>query len=106
KVDEPFTRLLTQGMLLNQIYFRRNARGGVDYIAPEFVDVRYDAEGKVTSAVHKQDGLPVEYGGVDKMGKPEQNGVDPQTLIDRFGAATARLYMMFAAPPQDSAVWS
>ena len=106
KVDEPFTRLMTQGMLLNHIYFRRNAKGGVEYIAPDLVDVRHDAEGKVTGAVHKQDGQPVEYGGVGKMGKSEQNGVDPQMLIDRFGADTARLYMMFAAPPQDSAVWS
>ena len=106
KVDEPFTRLLTQGMLLNHIYFRRNAKGGVEYIAPDFVDVRYDAEGRMTGAVHKQDGQPVEYGGVGKMGKSEQNGVDPQMLIDRFGADTARLYVMFAGPPQDSAVWS
>jgi leucyl-tRNA synthetase len=106
KVDEPFTRLLTQGMLLNHIYFRRNAKGGVDYIAPDEVEVRYDAEGRMTGAVHKQDGQPVEYGGVGKMGKSEQNGVDPQMLIDRFGADTARLYVMFAGPPQDSAVWS
>jgi len=106
KVDEPFTRLMTQGMLLNHIYFRRNAKGGVEYVAPDDVDVRYDAEGRMTGAVHKQDGQPVEYGGVGKMGKSEQNGVDPQMLIDRYGADTARLYVMFAGPPQDSAVWS
>ena len=106
KADEPFTRLMTQGMLLNHIYFRRNPKGGVDYIAPEDVNVRYDAEGRMTGAVHKQDGQPVEYGGVGKMGKTEQNGVDPQVQIERFGADTARLYVMFAAPPQDSAVWS
>jgi leucyl-tRNA synthetase len=93
-------------MLLNHIYFRRTAKGGVEYIAPEDVDVRHDAAGKIMGAVHKQDGQPVDYGGVGKMGKSEQNGVDPQVLIDRFGADTARLYMMFAAPPQDSAVWS
>ncbi len=106
KVDEPFTRLMTQGMLLNHIYFRRSPKGGVDYIPPEDVDVRYDAEGRMAGAVHKQDGQPVEYGGVGKMGKTEQNGVDPQMLIDRFGADTARLYVMFAGPPQDSALWS
>ncbi|MEJ7669895.1 MAG: leucine--tRNA ligase [Casimicrobiaceae bacterium] len=106
KVDEPFTRLLTQGMLLNHIYFRRNANGGVDYIAPDDVEVRYDAKGRMTGAVHAQDRRPVEYGGVGKMGKSEQNGVDPQMLIDRFGADTARLYVMFAGPTQDSAIWS
>jgi len=106
QIDEPFTRLLTQGMLLNHIYFRRTTSGGVDYIAPDDVDVRYDAKGRMTDAVHKQDRQPVEYGGVGKMGKSEQNGVDPQMLIDRFGADTARLYVMFAGPTQDSAIWS
>jgi leucyl-tRNA synthetase len=106
KIDEPFTRLLTQGMLLNQIWFRRNAKGGIDYIPPEEVDARYDADGKLAGATWKSDGQPVEYGGVGKMGKSERNGVDPQSLIDRYGADTARLYMMFAGKPEDSAIWS
>ncbi len=106
RVDEPFTRLLTQGMLLNHIYFRRDAKGGIDYFPPEEVDVRNDPEGRLVDANWKQDGRPVEYGGVGKMGKSERNGVDPQTLIDRYGADTARLYMMFAGKPEDSAVWS
>ncbi len=100
KCDEPFTRLLTQGMLLNHIYFRRNEKGGVDYIPPE------EVEGEGEAAVWKHDGKPVEYGGVGKMGKSERNGVDPQTLIDKYGADTARLYIMFAGKPEDSAVWS
>jgi leucyl-tRNA synthetase len=106
KCDEPFTRLMTQGMLLNHIYFRRTDKGGVDYIPPEEVDVKYDADGKMTGATWRNDGRPVEYGGVGKMGKSERNGVDPQTLIDRFGADTARLYVMFAGSPEDSAIWS
>ena len=106
KNDEPFTRLLTQGMLLNHIWFRRNAKGGVDYIPPEEVEVRADADGRTTGGTWKSDGQPVEYGGVGKMGKSERNGVDPQTLIDRYGADTARLYVMFAGKPEDSAVWS
>jgi leucyl-tRNA synthetase len=106
KNDEPFTRLLTQGMLLNHIFFRRNAKGGVDYIPPEEVDLTHDADGKVASATWKSDGQPVEYGGVGKMGKSERNGVDPQTLIDKYGADTARLYVMFAGKPEDSAMWS
>jgi leucyl-tRNA synthetase len=106
KIDEPFTRLLTQGMLLNHIYFRRSEKGTVDYIPPEEVDVQHDADGRMTGAVLRADGQPVEYGGVGKMGKSERNGVDPQVLIDRFGADTARLYVMFAGSPEDSAVWS
>jgi len=106
QIDEPFTRLLTQGMLLNHIFFRRNAKGGVDYFPPDEVDMKYDGEGKVASAVWKQDGQPVEYGGVGKMGKSERNGVDPQSLIDKYGADTARLYVMFGGKPEDSMVWS
>jgi leucyl-tRNA synthetase len=106
KCDEPFTRLMTQGMLLNHIYFRRTDKGGVDYFPPEEVDVKYDADGKMTGATWRNDGRPVEYGGVGKMGKSERNGVDPQTLIDQYGADTARLYVMFAGKPEDSAVWS
>ena len=106
KIDEPFTRLMTQGMLLNHIWLRRNAKGGIDYIPPEEVDARYDNDGRLTGAIWKPDGQPVEYGGVGKMGKSERNGVDPQTLIDRYGADTARLYMMFAGKPEDSAIWS
>jgi leucyl-tRNA synthetase len=100
KCDEPFTRLLTQGMLLNHIWLRRNDKGGVDYIPPE------EVEGEGDKAVWTRDGKPVEYGGVGKMGKSERNGVDPQTLIDKYGADTARLYVMFAGKPEDSAVWS
>ncbi len=105
-IDEPFTRLLTQGMLLNHIWFRRNDKGGIDYVPPDEVDVRHDADGKLVGGTWKKDGAPVEYGGVGKMGKSERNGVDPQTLIDRYGADTARLYVMFAGKPEDSAVWS
>ena len=104
--DEPFANLLTQGMVLNHIFFRRNAKGGIEYYPPEEVDMRYDGAGNVSGATWRQDGEPVEYGGVGKMGKSERNGVDPQTMIDRYGADTARLYAMFAAKPEDSMTWS
>jgi leucyl-tRNA synthetase len=100
KVDEPFTRLLTQGMLLNHIWFRRNDKGGMEYFPPE------EVEGEGERATWRHDGKPVEYGGVGKMGKSERNGVDPQTLIDKYGADTARLYVMFVGKPEDSAIWS
>jgi leucyl-tRNA synthetase len=106
KFDEPFTRLMTQGMLLNHIFFRRTDKGGIDYFAPDEVATTYDAEGRVTGATAKSDGQPVEYGGIGTMSKSKRNGVDPQELIDRFGADTARLFVMFAGSPEDSALWS
>jgi leucyl-tRNA synthetase len=106
KFDEPFTRLMTQGMLLNHIFFRRTAKGGIDYFAPADVDVTHDAEGRVIGARLRADGQPVEYGGVGTMSKSKLNGVDPQDIIERYGADTARLFVMFAGSPQDSAVWS
>ncbi len=105
KIDEPFTRLFTQGMLLNHIYFRRNAKGGKDYHSPDVVTPVTDAAGHITGG-RLADGSVVEYGGVGKMGKTEQNGVEPQNLIEKYGADTARLYVMFAGSPDDSAVWS
>ena len=106
RFDEPFLQLMTQGMLLNHIFFRRTAKGGIDYFPPADVDVTHDAEGSVTGARLKADGQPVEYGGVGTMSKSKLNGVDPQELIARFGADTARLFVMFAGSPQDSALWS
>ncbi len=100
KFDEPFTRLMTQGMLLNHIFFRRTAKGGIDYCAPADVEVTHDAEGKVTGARLKADGQPVEYGGIGTMSKSKLNGVDPQEIIERYGADTARLFVMFAGSPR------
>ena len=105
KIDEPFTRLFTQGMLLNHIYYRRNAKGGKEYHSPDVVTPTTDAAGHITGG-RLADGTVVEYGGVGKMGKTEQNGVEPQDLIDKYGADTARLYVMFAGSPDDSAIWS
>ncbi len=105
KIDEPFTRLFTQGMLLNHIYFRRNEKGGKEYFSPDRVTPTTDAQGHITGG-RLADGTSVEYGGVGKMGKTEQNGVEPQDLVDKYGADTARLYVMFAGSPDDSAIWS
>jgi leucyl-tRNA synthetase len=104
--DEPFTRLMTQGMLLNHNYFRRSDAGGVDYFAPEEVDATYDAEGRIASGKLRSDGARVEYGGVSKMSKSEKNGIDPQDFIRDYGADTARMFVMFAGPPEESALWS
>jgi leucyl-tRNA synthetase len=106
KIDEPFTRLLTQGMVLNHIYSRRGASGGIEYFWPHEVDNAFDADGKITGATLKLDGSAVAYEGVGTMSKSKNNGVDPQELIDRYGADTARLFVMFASPPEQTLEWN
>ncbi len=106
KIDEPFLNLLTQGMVLNHIYSRRTAKGGIEYFAPDEVEVEHDAEGKVVGAKLKGDGQPVSYDGIGTMSKSKRNGVDPQEMIERYGADTARLYVMSANPPTDTVLWS
>jgi leucyl-tRNA synthetase len=97
---------MTQGMLLNHSYFRRGESGGVDYFAPEDVDTTHDAEGHISGGKLRSDGGYVAYGGVSKMSKSEKNGIDPQELIGKYGADTARMFIMFAGPPDESALWS
>ncbi len=104
--DEPFTRLLTQGMVVADTYYRENPDGSKEWFNPADVEIERDEKGRVIRAVLKSDGLPVEHGGVEKMSKSKNNGVDPQPLIDRYGADTARLYTMFTAPPEQSLEWS
>ncbi|OIQ74088.1 leucine--tRNA ligase [mine drainage metagenome] len=106
KADEPFTRLLTQGMVLNHIYSRKTDKGGVEYFWPSEVDNVFDAQGKIIGANLQRDGTSVDYGGVGTMSKSKNNGVDPQDLIDSFGADTARLFTMFAAPPEATLEWN
>jgi leucyl-tRNA synthetase len=105
KFDEPFERLMNQGILLNHIFFTRNEKGGKEYVPPTEVKPTLDAHGHIVGG-STADGQPVEYGGVGKMGKTERNGVDPQDLIDQYGADTARLFVMFVGGPEDSSVWS
>jgi leucyl-tRNA synthetase len=116
KVDEPFTHLLTQGMVLNHIYSRRTAKGGKDYFWPHDVEHVLDEGGKIVGAKLKNpatsgDGLlpvgtPIDYEGVGTMSKSKNNGVDPQDLIEKYGADTARLYTMFTAPPEATLEWN
>jgi len=111
-IDEPFTRLLTQGMVLNHIYSRRTEKGAIEYFWPADVDPVIDADGKQVGARLNKDvgqlpaGTLIDYEGVGTMSKSKNNGVDPQELIDRYGADTARLYTMFAAPPEATLEWN
>ncbi|HEY5762870.1 MAG TPA: leucine--tRNA ligase, partial [Rhodocyclaceae bacterium] len=104
--DEPFANLLTQGMVLNHIFSRRNAKGGIEYFAPDEIDVITDEAGRITGATLKADGSAIDYNGIGTMSKSKRNGVDPQSLIDQYGADTARLFMMFASPPEQTLEWS
>ena len=115
KASEPFTRLLTQGMVLNHIYSRKggvDGRGGVDYFWPHDVQDSFDAAGKITGAHLKEAkgnlpaGTSITYEGVGTMSKSKNNGVDPQDLIGKYGADTARLYTMFTAPPEATLEWN
>ena len=103
--DEPFSRLLTQGMVLNEIFYRKEG-ARIVYFNPADVSLETDDKGQRTGAVLKSDGLPVESDGIGTMSKSKNNGVDPQALIETYGADTARLYMMFASPPEQTLLWS
>ncbi len=105
-VSEPFANLLTQGMVLNHFFFRKSEQGGITYYPPSEVELSRDDQGRVTSAVSSTDGQAVDYGGIGTMSKSRKNGIDPQTLIEHYGADTARLFMMFAAPPEQTLEWS
>jgi leucyl-tRNA synthetase len=101
-VDEPFQRLLTQGMVLNHIFSRTNEQGGVEYFWPDDVEMPPGT----SEARLKRDGSAVTYEGLGTMSKSKNNGVDPQELIDRYGADTARLFVMFASPPEQTVEWN
>jgi leucyl-tRNA synthetase len=93
--------------VLNHIYSRRGAKGGIEYFAPEEITPVFDAEGKtIVGATSKADGKPVDYEGIGTMSKSKKNGVDPQDMIEKYGADTARFYVMQANPPTDTMLWS
>jgi leucyl-tRNA synthetase len=106
KFSEPFTKLFTQGMLLNESYYREEASGKARWFYPSEVDVSFDDKGHPTGATSKADGLPVQLGGIEKMSKSKNNVVEPKDIIAKFGADTARVFTMFAGPPDQSAAWS
>jgi leucyl-tRNA synthetase len=106
RLDEPFTNLLTQGMVLNEIFFRRQPSGRIEYINPTEVRLETDEKGRPLGATLLADGQSVESGGIGTMSKSKNNGVDPNQLVQEHGADTARLFVMFAAPPEQSLEWS
>lgn len=104
--DEPFKRLLCQGMVLADTYYREDEKGGKVWFAPADIDTEQDDKGRIIKAWHKEDGQPVISAGMSKMSKSKNNGIDPQQVIDKLGADTVRLFMMFTAPPEQTLEWS
>jgi leucyl-tRNA synthetase len=104
--DEPARNLLCQGMVIADTFYREDAGGHRDWFNPAEVDALLDEKGRVTGATLRADGAPVLLGGTEKMAKSKNNGVDPQTMVDRYGADTVRLFSMFAAPPEQSLDWN
>ena len=106
EVSEPFTNLLTQGMVLAETYYRDTPQGRREWVNPAEVEVSRDAKGKIVSAKRAGDGAEVTFAGVGTMSKSKNNGVDPQALIEKYGADTARFFIIFASPPTNTLEWS
>ncbi len=106
KFSEPFKHLFTQGMLLAHCYYREDSSGRKRWFYPAEVEQQFDERGTPVSALATEDGQPVSYGGIEKMSKSKNNVVEPGAFIERFGADTARAFVMFAGPPDQSAPWS
>ncbi|KUM54498.1 leucine--tRNA ligase [Rheinheimera sp. EpRS3] len=104
--DEPFKRLLCQGMVLAETFYRDTDNGGKQWFSPADVTVQRDDKGRILTAILNTDGLPVIASGMSKMSKSKNNGIDPQKVIDQYGADTVRLFMMFTAPPEQTLEWS
>ncbi len=104
--DEPAINLLCQGMVIAETYCRDNANGSKEWFNPADVDVVRDEKGRIVGATLRSDGQPVQIGAVEKMAKSKNNGVDPQAMVDKYGADTVRLFSMFAAPPEQSLEWN
>ncbi len=103
--DEPALNYLPQGMVIAETFYRLDEAGRKQYFSPDEVSLSRDSRGAIDGATLLSDGQPVEVGKVEKMSKSKSNGVDPQKMIDRYGADTVRLFSMFAAPPDQSLEW-
>ncbi len=104
--DEPATNLLCQGMVLADSFYRDSGEEGRVWIPPAEVDVEHNDRGEIVGAKSRKDGAPVTHAGRTTMSKSKNNGVDPGALVARYGADTVRLFVMFAAPPDQALEWS
>ena len=106
KFDEPFKRLFTQGMLCAEAFYRELPDGHIRWYYPDEIEQKFDEKGRPAGAIAKEDGLPVKSAGIQKMSKSKCNVVEPRAIIKKYGADTARTFVMFAGPPDQSAAWS
>ncbi|AGF48189.1 leucyl-tRNA synthetase [Candidatus Kinetoplastibacterium oncopeltii TCC290E] len=106
QLDEPIKKLICQGMVLNNTYSRRNNLGGLEYFNSDEIEISQNKNSDIKEYKLIKDGSPVEYNGISTMSKSKNNGVDPQVIIDKFGADTARLFIIFASPPEQNLEWS
>ena len=104
--DEPVVHQLSQGMVIAETFYREETDGLKTWINPADVEIQRDDKARIVGAVLKSDGKPVSIGGIEKMSKSKNNGVDPQIMVAKYGADTMRLFSMFAAPPEQSMVWN
>ena len=106
KFDEPFKRLFTQGMLCAEAFYRELPDDHIRWYYPDEIEQKFDEKGRPAGAIAKEDGLPVKSAGIQKMSKSKCNVVEPRAIIKKYGADTARTFVMFAGPPDQSAAWS
>ncbi|MFH4355664.1 MAG: leucine--tRNA ligase [Neisseriaceae bacterium] len=105
-IDEPFTRLLTQGMVVAPTFYRKKSDGSKEWFSLQDVEIVKNGKGQIVSARHREDGKPVEVGGLEKMSKSKNNGIDPKQIIQEYGADTIRLFSMFTSPPEQTLEWT
>ena len=103
--NEPFKKLLTQGMVLSDAYFKLDEKGTKEWIFLDDVETQTNDKGQVISATQKSTGEEIQHAGMSKMSKSKNNGIDPQVMIDKYGADTVRLFIMFAAPAEQTLEW-
>ncbi|WP_037458153.1 leucine--tRNA ligase [Shewanella sp. HN-41] len=103
--NEPAKQLLTQGMVLADAFYYTNDKGARVWVSPlDVVTTEKDDKGRITKAIDK-DGNELVYTGMSKMSKSKNNGIDPQVMVEKYGADTVRLFMMFASPPELTLEW-
>ncbi|ARF49294.1 leucine--tRNA ligase [Pantoea stewartii] len=102
--NEPAKRLLCQGMVLADAFYYLGVNGERNWVSPVDVTVERDEKSRIVKAVDTQ-GREVIYAGMSKMSKSKNNGIDPQLMVERYGADTVRLFMMFASPADMTLEW-
>ena len=105
KSNEPFKKLLCQGMVLSESYYYQS-EGKKIWVSPSKAELHRDKYGKVEKIIDIETGVELTSGGITKMSKSKNNGVDPQLIIDKYGSDTVRLFTMFASPPEQTMEWS